>query len=63
MNNQYIIMNKGYFIKNLLQSPVYYSYDYIVLPNERKIAISMSQNVEAYENPIVERVNGIVVVF
>ncbi|MDB5284431.1 MAG: hypothetical protein JWO06_3506 [Bacteroidota bacterium] len=37
----------------------YCSYDYIKLLNKEKIAISMTQHGEAYENPIAERVNGI----
>jgi putative transposase len=37
----------------------YCSYDYIMLLNQERISISMTQNGEAYENPIAERVNGI----
>lgn len=37
----------------------YCSYDYVKLLNKEKISISMTQNGEAYENPIAERVNGI----
>ncbi|WP_420477440.1 transposase, partial [Noviherbaspirillum sp. ST9] len=37
----------------------YCSYDYIILLNEHKIGISMTQHGEAYENPIAERINGI----
>jgi putative transposase len=37
----------------------YCSYDYIKLLNREKIAISMTQHGEAYENPVAERVNGI----
>ena len=37
----------------------YCSYDYIKLLNREKIAVSMTQHGEAYENPIAERVNGI----
>jgi len=37
----------------------YCSYDYIKLLNKEKIGISMTQNGEAYENPIAERINGI----
>jgi transposase InsO family protein len=37
----------------------YCSYDYIVLLNKSKIGISMTQHGEAYENPIAERINGI----
>ena len=37
----------------------YCSYDYVVLLNKHKIAISMTQHGEAYENPIAERINGI----
>jgi putative transposase len=37
----------------------YCSYDYINLLNKEKIAISMTQHGEAYENPIAERINGI----
>ena len=37
----------------------YCSYDYIVLLNENGIGISMTQHGEAYENPVAERVNGI----
>lgn len=37
----------------------YCSYDYIILLNKHKIGISMTQHGEAYENPIAERINGI----
>ncbi len=37
----------------------YCSYDYIKLLNKEKISISMTQHGEAYENPIAERINGI----
>jgi len=37
----------------------YCSYDYIKMLNKEKVIISMTQNGEAYENPIAERVNGI----
>lgn len=37
----------------------YCSFDYIQLLNKEKIRISMTQNGEAYENPIAERINGI----
>ena len=37
----------------------YCSYDYVKLLNKEKISISMTQNGEAYENPIAERINGI----
>jgi transposase InsO family protein len=37
----------------------YCSFDYVMLLNKEKISISMTQNGEAYENPIAERVNGI----
>lgn len=37
----------------------YCSYDYIQLLKQNNIAISMTQHGEAYENPIAERVNGI----
>jgi len=37
----------------------YCSYDYIKMLNKEKVIISMPQNGEAYENPIAERVNGI----
>lgn len=37
----------------------YCSYDYLKLLNKEKIGISMTQNGEAYENPIAERINGI----
>ncbi len=37
----------------------YCSYDYIILLNEHKIGISMTQHGEAYENPIAGRINGI----
>ncbi len=37
----------------------YCSYNYIILLNQQKIAISMTQHGEAYENPIAERINGI----
>jgi transposase InsO family protein len=37
----------------------YCSFDYVRLLNKEKISISMTQNGEAYENPIAERINGI----
>jgi len=37
----------------------YCSYDYIKILNKEKMAISMTQHGEAYENPIAERINGI----
>lgn len=37
----------------------YCSYDYVKVLNKEKINISMTQNGEAYENPIAERINGI----
>jgi len=37
----------------------YCSYDYIILLNKYRISISMTQHGEAYENPIAERINGI----
>ncbi|WP_426671961.1 IS3 family transposase [Mucilaginibacter sp. McL0603] len=37
----------------------YCSYDYVKMLNKEKISISMTQNGEAYENPIAERINGI----
>lgn len=37
----------------------YCSYNYIIMLNQQKIAISMTQHGEAYENPIAERINGI----
>jgi putative transposase len=37
----------------------YCSFDYIQLLNKEKISISMTQNGEAYENPVAERINGI----
>jgi putative transposase len=37
----------------------YCSYDYVKVLNKEAISISMTQNGEAYENPIAERINGI----
>jgi putative transposase len=37
----------------------YCSFDYVRLLNKERISISMTQNGEAYENPIAERINGI----
>lgn len=37
----------------------YCSYDYINILNKERITISMTQHGEAYENPIAERINGI----
>jgi putative transposase len=37
----------------------YCSYDYIKILKDSAIQISMTQNGEAYENPIAERINGI----
>ncbi len=37
----------------------YCSYDYVKMLNKEKINISMTQNGEAYENSIAERINGI----
>ena len=37
----------------------YCSYDYTSLLKSHKISISMTENGEAYENPIAERINGI----
>jgi putative transposase len=37
----------------------YCSYDYVKVLNKEKISISMTHNGEAYENPIAERINGI----
>ena len=37
----------------------YRSHEYVKLLNKENIAISMTQHGEAYENPITERINGI----
>ena len=37
----------------------YCSHEYVKLLNKENIAISMTQHGEAYENPIAERINGI----
>ena len=37
----------------------YCSFEYVSLLNKAKISISMTQHGEAYENPIAERINGI----
>lgn len=37
----------------------YCSFDYVMLLNQSQISISMTENGEAHENPIAERINGI----
>ncbi len=48
-----------YLIHHSDRGVQYCSYDYIILLKEHEIEISMTQHGEAYENPIAERLNGI----